>query len=112
MWVFLGLFLLFTNISTGKGSSPILNITGCSCDFDPLQLLIDSETEMPFSCACCKNGAEQCGYPMHNSCKYKFQNRNKGCNGIENFEYTLSQLGGPCPEDRTNRTCAICAPGK
>jgi len=60
-------------------------------------------------CACCKKGvkATQCGYPMHKFC-YKKDDAGKGCPGVCNNKYTLSQKGFPCYSDHTNTDCAWC----
>jgi len=36
--------------------------------------------------------------------------KNKGCPGIKENKYTLSQTGHPCYWDHSNRNCAFCAP--
>ena len=53
--------------------------TGCACWFDPFQLFTESG-----DCACCKNVAVQCGYPMHNWCQRKVDDgeEQQGCQGI------------------------------
>ena len=70
------------NVSTLSG-------TGCVCDFDPYQKLIDPHTDLPFDCACCLSGASQCGYPMHNFCKYDFDEPNQGCEGMNIADWFL-----------------------
>ena len=38
----------------------------------------------PYDCACCESGASQCGYPMHNKCKYDSDETGEGCPGDYN----------------------------
>ena len=64
-------------------NSSTLSDTDCVCGFDPYQKLIDPQTDLPFDCACCPDGASQCGYPMHNFCKYDFDEPNQGCEGLK-----------------------------
>lgn len=61
-------------------------------------------------CATCKNGGNQCGWPMHNWCQNpKIKG---GCNGISSNKYTLSSKGYPCYSNTKDTSCAWCAPGK
>ena len=39
----------------------------------------------PYDCACCESGASQCGYPMHNKCKYDSDETGEGCPGNNNI---------------------------
>ena len=55
-------------------------MSGCYCEFDPGQLIISE----PYECACCKPEASQCGYPMHNNCKYDSDHYDEGCEGKKN----------------------------
>ena len=57
-----------------------MNSTGCRCEFDPGQQIISE----PYDCACCESGASQCGYPMHNKCKYDSEETGEGCPGNYN----------------------------
>lgn len=104
-------------IANGWYEEATLTSSGCSCDFDPLGVLIDPLTNSSFSCACCQPLGIQCGYPQHNYCKFEFDDPGKGCPGIPNRKFTLSQLGGPClsvwlPELTSEPVCAICTRGK
>ena len=40
----------------------------------------------PYDCACCESGASQCGYPMHNKCKYDSDETGEGCPGNNNYK--------------------------
>ena len=55
-------------------------MSGCYCEFDPGQLIISE----PYECACCEPDASQCGYPMHNNCKYDSDHYDEGCEGKKN----------------------------
>lgn len=96
--------LILTWLLQIKGQT--VTSTGCSCQFDPLGVLLD-----PLDCACCADRAIQCGFPLHNQCKYDFDQPEKGCEGLPNKKYTLSRLGGPCPGNATDLSCAICTLG-
>jgi len=75
--------------------------TGCPCWFDM------DRTD----CACCEDGALQCGAPMQNFCYKKSEGRQRGCPGVPNSQWTLSTSGFPCAGNATSRDCAWCAPG-
>lgn len=82
--------------------------TGCACWFD-----LGGELLEPNSCACCKTGGRQCGYPRHNLChKIDKQDSRTGCKGINEWRYTLSEIGHPCSFDPTRKDCAWCTHGK
>ena len=59
-------------------------MSGCYCEFDPGQLIISE----PYECACCEPDASQCGYPMHNYCKFDSDHPDEGCEG-KKLEYHL-----------------------
>lgn len=59
-------------------------------------------------CGCCKPGAMQCGYPKH---KYCFKQSAKGCPGVKQNKFTLSEQGHPCHYDHSDKTCAWCVKG-
>ena len=51
--------------------------TGCPCWFD-----LEGKVLAPNSCACCKTGGRQCGYPRHNLCtNINRKDSRTGCNG-------------------------------
>ena len=75
--------------------------TGCACWWDL------SRTD----CACCEEGAVQCGHPMHNYCYKKSEGRQRGCPGVPASQWTLSTTGHVCSGDRSRKDCAWCAPG-
>lgn len=78
--------------------------TGCACWFD-----LEGKILSPNSCACCKTGGRQCGYPIHNVCtKIGQKDRRTGCKGIKEWRYTLSEIGHPCSFDPTRNDCAWC----
>ena len=54
--------------------------TGCQKFFFLFFLLgiLKDENGNPFKCACCKENAVQCGYPLHEYCAKKW-NVDKGC---------------------------------
>ena len=69
---------------------------GCHCWWDRSRRLTDPDTNEAYSCACCKNGGRQCGYPMHKYCHLPNSTATTGCNGVQNKDYTLSEKGHPC----------------
>jgi len=78
--------------------------TGCPCWFD-----LEGKVLAPNSCACCKTGGRQCGYPRHNLCtNINRKDSRTGCNGINEWRYTLSEVGHPCSFDPTRNDCAWC----
>lgn len=78
--------------------------TGCVCWFD-----LEGKLLAPNSCACCKPGGRQCGYPRQNLCtKITSDDDRTGCNGITDWRYTLSEIGHPCSFDPTRNDCAWC----
>ena len=54
---------------------------GCHCWWDRSHQSIDPDTNEAYSCACCKNGGRQCGYPMHMYCHLQNSTLPTGCNG-------------------------------
>merc|ERR1719290_688718 len=75
------------------------NGANCPCWFDLTRT----------DCGCCVNNGVQCGDPMGAWCQHP-RFKNKGCPGIKENKYTLSQTGHPCYFDQSNRNCAFCAP--
>ena len=56
--------------------------------------ILKDENGNPFKCACCKENAVQCGYPLHEYCAKKW-NVDKGCvkskmSCVPSKEYCLS----------------------
>jgi len=85
--------------------------TGCPCWWD---------LTLGDICACCKDFrgklGQPCGYPLHNYCQKK---SSYGCpgllpqskGGVDYERYTLSTRGYPCHYDKSDVSCAWCAPG-
>jgi len=76
--------------------------TGCSCWFDLSRGL---------NCACCQNKGIQCGFPLHKYCQRDARRPQfrKGCPGIKNKDYTLSEKGHPCLDNPSDKSCGWCA---
>lgn len=84
------------------------NSTGAPCWFD----MKPGGRE----CAICTSEGQQCGYPMHNRCRWNVKGLNKhgwikGCPGVPKRKTTLSALGYPCPWDPSDRSCPWCSAG-
>jgi len=82
---------------------------GCPCWFD-----LNSDTGLvgSLACPCCPDGYLPCGYPNYKRCfksdQYSAGSR-VGCKGTAPYsQYTLSTVGGPCPWNHTDFSCAIC----
>lgn len=102
--------------------------TGCACWFD-----LEGAVVEPDSCACCKPGGRQCGYPSHHFChRIDKKDRRRGCQGsyffifpskhlllkkffektgIKEAPFTLSEVGHPCHFDPSRKDCAWCTHG-
>jgi len=76
--------------------------SGCPCWFDLSRGL---------ECACCYPKGVQCGFPKQRFCqrdKSVHPTKRKGCPGIKNRQHTLSEIGHPCLDDITDKSCAWC----
>ena len=63
------IFIILTLAEAGQKSKGFTKSKkGCKCWWDLEGVLIDPDTNQPYSCACCYPGGKQCGYPMHNWC--------------------------------------------
>ena len=63
------IFIILTFAEAGQKSKGFTKSKkGCKCWWDLEGVLIDPDTNKPYSCACCYPGGKQCGYPMHNWC--------------------------------------------
>ena len=104
------ILLLVLALSEAGRKSPKLTLskTGCKCWWDLEGQLIDPKTDKPYSCACCKPNALQCGYPEHQRCEKKKSGQKRGCIGIQGKGDTLSEIGFPCNFDPGRRDCAWC----
>jgi len=86
---------------------------GCPCWFDLDGKIGAVKNSNKKGCACCPKGYLPCGYPNYKKCfkasQFKKGDR-VGCQGTNPYPTnTLSTIGGPCPWDFKNKTCAICA---
>jgi len=62
-------------------------------------------------CACCTDEGVQCGAPMHQWCTSRAEGRQKGCPGVPQHHWTLSNTGYPCFFNSTRTDCGWCAAG-
>ena len=67
----------FAELRNKPSNTYTLSNTGCACWFD-----LEGDLVPQNSCACCKPGGMQCGYPVHEYChKLRGSDRRTGCKG-------------------------------
>ena len=101
-----------TEVDTSEYEDYTATSEGCHCWWDRSRQSIDPATNEAYSCACCKNGGRQCGYPMHMYCHLPNSTLPIGCKGIKNQDFTLSEKGHPCHFNHDSHDCAWCVDGK
>jgi len=96
-------FVKYTEMKRGKGGKLEPDATA-PCWWDL------TKTE----CAKCKEGGEQCGFPMHKWCQAKKPKKGPktGCKGIPHYQFTNSSRGFPCYWDHNDLSCAWCLPNR